>query len=87
MDRSETQNMGRGSGASRTSGEFCENGSGFIFTVKTNLPYCAADVKGMSEGRGFYLFPPSFFKKERSMNLTFQYCTEQKVRWTLKILI
>lgn len=61
MDRSETQNMGRVSGTSRTAGEFWENGSGFIFAIENNLPYCAADVKGMSEGRSFNLFPPLFF--------------------------
>lgn len=64
MDRSEAQNMGKVSVASRTSDEFCENDSGFIFTIKNNLPYCAADMKGMSEG-SFYLFPSSFFFKKK----------------------
>ena len=60
MDRSETQNMGKVNLTSRISDEFCENDSDFIFTIKNNLPYCAAVMKGMCEG-SFYLFPPSFF--------------------------
>lgn len=39
----------------------------FIFAIENNLPYCAADVKGMSEGRSFNLFRLFFFflKKDR----------------------